>query len=89
MYLETYIVHATQCINRHIWLKLSVWVDKVPSKSHRPSNKSLNRAGGVAAHTFNPSTQEAEAGAALEFEASLVDRVSSRATQRNPFSISK
>jgi hypothetical protein len=44
----------------------------------------------VVAHTFNPSTQEAEEGATLfEFEASLVYRVSSRttkATQKNPVS---
>jgi hypothetical protein len=43
----------------------------------------------VAAHTFNPSTWEAEAGGFLEFEASLVYRVSSRtakAIQRNPVS---
>jgi hypothetical protein len=41
---------------------------------------------GEVAHTFNPSTQEAEAG---EFEVSLVYGVSSRiarATQRNPVS---
>jgi hypothetical protein len=41
------------------------------------------------AHTFNPSTWEAEAGRFLEFEASLVYRVSfrtARATQRNPVS---
>jgi hypothetical protein len=41
----------------------------------------------VVAHTFNPSTREAEAGRISEFEASLVYRVSSRtarATQRNP-----
>jgi hypothetical protein len=41
----------------------------------------------VAAHAFDPSTREAEAGGFLEFEASLVYRVSSRtarATQRNP-----
>jgi hypothetical protein len=40
----------------------------------------------VVAHTFNPSTWEAEAGGFLEFEASLVYKVSSRtarATQRN------
>ena len=38
-------------------------------------------------HTFNPITQEAEAGGSLEFKASLVYRASSwtaRATQRNP-----
>jgi hypothetical protein len=38
---------------------------------------------------FHPSTQEAEAGRSLEFEASLVFRVSSRivrAIQRNPVS---
>jgi hypothetical protein len=43
-------------------------------------------------HAFNPSTQEAEAGGFLEFEASLVYRVSSRtarATQKNPFSENK
>jgi hypothetical protein len=41
------------------------------------------------AHTFNPSTWEAEAGKISEFKASLVYRVSSRtarATQRNPVS---
>jgi len=41
----------------------------------------------VVAHTFNPSTWEAEAGGSLEFKASLVYRVSSRtarATKRNP-----
>jgi hypothetical protein len=39
------------------------------------------------AHTFNPSTQEAEAGGPFEFKANLVYRVNSRrakATQRNP-----
>jgi YHS domain-containing protein len=43
----------------------------------------------MVAHTFNPSTQEAEAGGSLEFEVSLVYRVSSRtvrATQGNPVS---
>jgi hypothetical protein len=43
-------------------------------------------------HTFNPSTQEAEAGRSLEFEASLVYRVGSRisrAIQRNPVSKNK
>jgi hypothetical protein len=44
----------------------------------------------VAAHAFNPSTWEAEAGRLIsEFEASLVYRESSRtarATQRNPIS---
>jgi hypothetical protein len=42
---------------------------------------------GVVAHTFNPSTPEAEAGWTSEFEASLVYKVSSRtarAIQRNP-----
>ncbi|EGW03461.1 hypothetical protein I79_021062 [Cricetulus griseus] len=37
-------------------------------------------------HSFNPSTQEAEAGGSLEFKANLVYRTSfmtSRATQRN------
>jgi hypothetical protein len=41
----------------------------------------------VVAHTFNPSTWEAEAGGFLEFETSLVYIVSSRrarAMQRNP-----
>jgi hypothetical protein len=40
----------------------------------------------VAGHALNPSTGEAEAGGSLEFEASLVYRVSSRiarTTQRN------
>jgi hypothetical protein len=43
----------------------------------------------MVAHTFNPSTWEAEAGGISEFEASLVYRVSFRiagATQRNPIS---
>jgi hypothetical protein len=49
----------------------------------------INRFPGMVAHTFNPSIQEAEAGKFIEFEASLVYRVSSRtarATQRNPVS---
>ena len=44
------------------------------------------------AHTFNPSTWEAEAGRISEFEASLVYKVSSRtarAIQRNPVSKKK
>jgi hypothetical protein len=43
----------------------------------------------VVAHAFSPSTREAEAGGFLEFEASLVYKVSSRtarAIQRNPVS---
>jgi hypothetical protein len=43
----------------------------------------------VVAHTFGPSTQEAEAGRFLEFETSLVYKVSSRtarAIKRNPVS---
>jgi hypothetical protein len=47
---------------------------------------------GVVAHAFDPSTREAEASRFLEFEASLVYRVSSRtarATQRNPVSKNK
>ena len=46
----------------------------------------------VAAHAFNPSTRDAEAGGFSEFEASLVYRVSSRtvkAIQRNPVSKKK
>jgi hypothetical protein len=46
----------------------------------------------MAVHAFNPNTWEAEAGGSLEFEASLVYRVSSRtarATQRNPVSKKK
>jgi hypothetical protein len=46
----------------------------------------------VVAHAFKPSTREAEAGGFLEFEASLVYKVSSRtarATQRNPVSKNK
>ena len=45
----------------------------------------------MVAHTFNPSTWEAEAGG-FEFEASLVYRVSSRRArviQRNPVSKNK
>jgi hypothetical protein len=41
------------------------------------------------AHTFDPSTREAEAGGFSEFEASLVYKVSSRIArtmQRNPVS---
>ena len=41
----------------------------------------------IVVHTFNPSTWESEAGRYLEFEASVVYRVSfraARATQRNP-----
>jgi hypothetical protein len=44
---------------------------------------------GVVAHAFNPSTWEAEAGGFLEFGASLIYRVSSRAaraTERNSVS---
>ena len=40
------------------------------------------------AHTFNPSTQEAETGRFCKFKAGLVYRVSSRAamaTQRDPY----
>jgi hypothetical protein len=43
----------------------------------------------MVAHSFNPSTQEAEASGSLEFKTSLVCRVSSRtvrATQTNPVS---
>jgi hypothetical protein len=46
----------------------------------------------VVAHAFNPSTWEAEAGGFLEFEASLVYKVSSRtatAIQRNSVSENK
>jgi hypothetical protein len=46
----------------------------------------------VVVHAFNPITWEAEAGKFLEFEASLVYKVSSRtarATQRNPVSKNK
>jgi hypothetical protein len=46
----------------------------------------------MVAHTFNPSTQEAEASGFFEFEDSLVYRVSSkraRATQKNPVSEKK
>jgi hypothetical protein len=44
------------------------------------------------AHAFNPSTWEAESGRFLEFEASMVYKVSSRtarAIQRNPVSKTK
>jgi hypothetical protein len=43
----------------------------------------------VVTHIFHPRIQEAEAGGSLEFETSLIYRVSSRtakATQRNPVS---
>jgi hypothetical protein len=43
----------------------------------------------MVAHAFDPSTQEAEAGGSLEFEASLAYKMSSRtarAIQRNPVS---
>jgi hypothetical protein len=46
----------------------------------------------VVVHAFNPSTREAEAGRFLEFEASLVYKVSSktaRVIQRNPVSKKK
>ncbi|KAM7333218.1 hypothetical protein ACRRTK_006538 [Alexandromys fortis] len=47
-------------------------------------------AGAVAVHTFSPSIFEEEAGGSLEFEASLVYKVSSRTarvvSQRNPVS---
>jgi hypothetical protein len=46
----------------------------------------------VVAHTFNPSTWEAEAGEFLSLRPALVYRVSSRtarATQRNPVSKNK
>ena len=45
--------------------------------------------GGHAGRVYNSSTCEVEAGGSLEFEASLVNRVSSstmRATQRKPIS---
>jgi hypothetical protein len=57
----------------------------------RPYLKSISQSPGVVAHTFNPSTREAERQAS-EFEASLVYKVSSRtarATQRNPVSKKK
>jgi hypothetical protein len=47
---------------------------------------------GVAAHAFNPSTQEAEAGGFLSSRLAVVYRVSSRtarAIQRNPVSKKK
>ena len=44
----------------------------------------------MVAHTFNPSTREAEAGGSHEFEASLVYKVSSKTvTQRNSVSKNK
>jgi hypothetical protein len=46
----------------------------------------------VVAYAFNPSTWEAEAGGYVEFEASLVYRMSSRTAwvmQRNPVSKNK
>jgi hypothetical protein len=54
-----------------------------------PSDQNMPCIEAVMAHTFNPSTWEAEAGEISEFKASLVYRVSSRtarATQRNPVS---
>ena len=41
----------------------------------------------MVAHTFDPSAQEAEAGESLEFQVSLIYKVSSRtakATKKNP-----
>ena len=46
----------------------------------------------VAVYTFNPRSQEAEAGRSLEFKANLVYRASSRtgkATQRNSVMVKK
>ena len=37
---------------------------------------------GVVTHTFNPSTQETEAGRSQEFEASLVYRIEFQYSQR-------
>jgi hypothetical protein len=61
-------------------------------KKKRKSLRKTPSSQAVVAHAFNPSTWEAEAGAFLEFEASLVYRVSSRtvvAIQRNPVSKNK
>jgi hypothetical protein len=58
----------------------------------RKKEKQQKMSWAVVAHTFNPSTWEAEAGGFLEFKASLVYRVSSRtarATRRNPVSKGK
>ena len=58
-------------------------------KLFKPKNKK-KPCQAVVAHTFNPSTWEAEAGASLSsIESNLVYKVSSRtarATQRNPVS---
>jgi hypothetical protein len=59
----------------------------MPENNKKKKKKQKQKALGVVAHNFNPSTWEAEAGEFFEFEASLVYRVSSRtsrATQRNP-----
>jgi hypothetical protein len=60
--------------------------------THRNNKNMCMRSWAVVAHTFNPSTWEAEAGGSLKIEASLFYRVSSRtvrAIQRNTVSKKK
>ena len=68
-------------------LNVKIYLD---IKANTQTNKqTLHFSQAVVVHAFNPSTQEAEAGQSLEFEASLVYRMSSRTvrtTQRNPVS---
>jgi hypothetical protein len=71
---------------------IQVFKEEMKNKNKNKNKTLLRNQGkrpGVVAHAFNPSTWEAEADGFLEFEASLVYRVSSRtatATQRNPVS---
>lgn len=43
----------------------------------------------MAAHAFNPTTREAEAGGSLELKARANSRTANKTTQRNPVSITK
>jgi hypothetical protein len=83
-----------------MWLKALDWrkndikqaLRREEASSHRgkyftSTLEILSSKQAVGVHIFNPSTQGAGAGQLLDFEASLVYRVSSRtdrATQRNP-----